>query len=176
MYASRGSMDLSKKDGGLPPDSVVQTVDEILRDCQRAVETYHDPSRFSMRMVALAPCSPFSVSEELLRQSAILARDLGVRLHDPPLRRRGRGALRPGAVRDAASGIHGIPWLDRPGRLVCPRHPFQRGGTAPSGGDRHRRCPLSHLQHEAQLRRVPGAGNAGIGRSRGPCGGRQRQQ
>jgi len=70
MYASRGSMDLSKKDGGLPPDSVVQTVDEILRDCQRAVETYHDPSRFSMRMVALAPCSPFSVSEELLRQYA----------------------------------------------------------------------------------------------------------
>ena len=81
MYASRGSMDLSKKDGGLPPDSVVQAVDEILRDCQRAVETYHDPSRFSMRMVALAPCSPFSVSEELLRQSALLARDLGVRLH-----------------------------------------------------------------------------------------------
>lgn len=81
MYASRGSMDLSKKDGGLPPDSVVQTVDEILRDCQRAVEKYHDPSPLSMRMVALAPCSPFSVSAELLRQSALLARDLGVRLH-----------------------------------------------------------------------------------------------
>lgn len=81
LYASRGSMDLSKKDGGLPPDSVVQTVDEILRDCQRAVEKYHDPSFNSMRMVALAPCSPFSVSAELLRQSALLARDLGVRLH-----------------------------------------------------------------------------------------------
>ena len=81
MYASRGSMDLSKKDGGLPPDSVVQTVDEILRDCQAAVEKYHDPRPLSMRMVALAPCSPFSVSAELLRQSAILARDLGVRLH-----------------------------------------------------------------------------------------------
>lgn len=81
MYASRGSMDLSKKDGGLPPDSVVQTVDEILRDCQRAVEKYHDPRPLSMRMVALAPCSPFSVSAELLRQSAILARSLGVRLH-----------------------------------------------------------------------------------------------
>lgn len=81
MYASRGSMDLSKKDGGLPPDSVVQTVDEILRDCQRAVEKYHDPSFNSMRMVALAPCSPFSVTGELLRQSALLARDLGVRLH-----------------------------------------------------------------------------------------------
>ena len=81
MYASRGSMDLSKKDGGLPPDSVVQRVEEILRDCQAAVERFHDPSRFSMRQVALAPCSPFSVSEELLRQSAILARELGVRLH-----------------------------------------------------------------------------------------------
>ena len=81
MYASRGSMDLSKKDGGLPPDSVVQTVDEILRDCQAAVEKFHDPRPLSMRMVALAPCSPFSVSAELLRQSAILARDLGVRLH-----------------------------------------------------------------------------------------------
>ncbi len=81
MYASRGSMDLSKKDGGLPPDSVVQTVDEILRDCRAAVEKYHDPRPLSMRMVALAPCSPFSVSAELLRQSALLARDLGVRLH-----------------------------------------------------------------------------------------------
>ena len=81
MYASRGSMDLSRKDGGLPPDSVVQTVDEILRDCRAAVEKYHDASFNSMRMVALAPCSPFSVSAELLRQSAVLARDLGVRLH-----------------------------------------------------------------------------------------------
>ena len=81
MYASRGSMDLSRKDGGLPPDSVVQTVDKILRDCRAAVEKYHDASFNSMRMVALAPCSPFSVSAELLRQSAVLARDLGVRLH-----------------------------------------------------------------------------------------------
>lgn len=81
MYASRGSMDLSKKDGGLPPDSVVQTVDEILKDSRSAVEKYHDPAPFSMNMVALAPCSPFSAGEELYRQSAILARDLGVRLH-----------------------------------------------------------------------------------------------
>ena len=79
--ASRGSMDLSKKDGGLPPDSVVQPIDEILRDCQQAVERWHDPGFGSMRTVALAPCSPFSVSEGLLRQTAILARDLGVRLH-----------------------------------------------------------------------------------------------
>ena len=81
MHASRGSMDLSRKDGGLPPDSVVQPIDAILRDSVRLVETYHDPSFGAMRQVALAPCSPFSVSSELLRQSALLARELGVRLH-----------------------------------------------------------------------------------------------
>ena len=81
MFASRGSMDLSKKDGGLPPDSVVQTVDEIMKDSARIIELYHDPRPGSMRQVALAPCSPFSVSAELLRQSAILARQYNVRLH-----------------------------------------------------------------------------------------------
>lgn len=81
MYASRGSMDLSQKDGGLPPDSVVQTVDEILADSRQTVENYHNPEKFSMRMVALAPCSPFSASRELYQESALLARELGVRLH-----------------------------------------------------------------------------------------------
>lgn len=81
MAATRGSMDLSVKDGGLPPDSVVQTIDEILRDSQAVVEKYHDFSRYSMHTVALAPCSPFSVTGGLLRESAVLARSLGVRLH-----------------------------------------------------------------------------------------------
>ena len=81
MHLSRGSMDLSKKDGGLPPDSVVQSIDEIMADSARLIEAYHDPSFQSMHRVALAPCSPFSVSGELLRQSAILARQYHVRLH-----------------------------------------------------------------------------------------------
>ena len=81
LYMSRGSMDLSVKDGGLPPDSVVQTVDEIMADSVRCIEKYHDDSYGSMHRVALAPCSPFSVSAELLRQSAILARQYHVRLH-----------------------------------------------------------------------------------------------
>ena len=81
MHLSRGSMDRSKKDGGLPPDSVVQSVDEILADSIRTVEKFHDPAFGSMRRVALAPCSPFSVSDTLLRESASLARSLGVRLH-----------------------------------------------------------------------------------------------
>ncbi|NCB62519.1 MAG: 8-oxoguanine deaminase [Clostridia bacterium] len=81
MVCSRGSMDLSKKDGGLPPDSVVQTIDEIMEDSERLVDVWHDPSPYSMRQVVLAPCSPFSVSGDLLRESAKLARTLGVRLH-----------------------------------------------------------------------------------------------
>lgn len=81
MVSSRGSMDLSVKDGGLPPDSVVQTVDEIIADSARVIERYHDPSFGSMHQIVLAPCSPFSVSAELLKQSAILARQEGVRLH-----------------------------------------------------------------------------------------------
>ena len=80
-HATRGSMDLSTKDGGLPPDSVVQSVDEILKSCQESVERFHDPSRYSMHQVALAPCSPFSVTRELLLESAKLARSLQVRLH-----------------------------------------------------------------------------------------------
>ena len=81
MVSSRGSMDLSVKDGGLPPDSVVQSVDEIMKDSARLIEQYHDPSFGSMHQIVLAPCSPFSVSAELLRQSAIVARQYGVRLH-----------------------------------------------------------------------------------------------
>ncbi len=81
VHLSRGSMDLSRKDGGLPPDSVVQSVDSIMKDSIRLIEAYHDPSFQSMSRVALAPCSPFSVSAELLRQSALLARQYGVRLH-----------------------------------------------------------------------------------------------
>jgi len=81
MHASRGSMSLSKKDGGLPPDSVVQTTNEILHDSQRLIEKYHDSNRFSFHQIALAPCSPFSVSEDLMIESAKLARMHGVRLH-----------------------------------------------------------------------------------------------
>lgn len=81
MHASRGSMSLSKKDGGLPPDSVVQSVDKILYDSERLIRKYHDSNDFSMRQVVLAPCSPFSVTGELMKESAKLARKLGVRLH-----------------------------------------------------------------------------------------------
>jgi cytosine/adenosine deaminase-related metal-dependent hydrolase len=73
-HPTRGSMSLGESQGGLPPDRVCQPEDEILRDCQRVVEAYHDAGRYSMLRVGLAPCSPFSVTPELLRESARLAR------------------------------------------------------------------------------------------------------
>ncbi|MFD8751846.1 8-oxoguanine deaminase [Kitasatospora sp. NPDC059577] len=79
--ALRGSMDRSKKDGGLPPDHAVEELDDILAASEAAVDRYHDSSFGSMLHVAIAPCSPFSVSTDLLRQSAELARRKGVRLH-----------------------------------------------------------------------------------------------
>jgi 8-oxoguanine deaminase len=79
--ATRGSMSLGKTAGGLPPDSVTQTEEEILSDSIRLIETHHDPSPDSMQRIALAPCSPFSVSEQLMIQTAELARRYKVRLH-----------------------------------------------------------------------------------------------
>ena len=157
MYASRGSMDLSKKDGGLPPDSVVQTVDEILRDSVHAIETYHDASYGAMHRVALAPCSPFSVSAELLRQSAILARQYGVRLHthlcetkdeeDFMLAREG---VRPLAYMERLGWIgsdvwfaHGIHFNDEELRLLA------QTGT----GVAH--CPISNMKLSSGVARIP---------------------
>lgn len=80
-HPCRGSMSLSKKDGGLPPDSVVQTEDEILADCLRAIERYHDPEPLAMLRIALAPCSPFSVTQDLMRETVTLAAEHGVLMH-----------------------------------------------------------------------------------------------
>lgn len=80
-HASRGSMSVGESQGGLPPDTVVENEDAILRDSRRAIETFHDPKRYAMLRIVLAPCSPFSVSPDLMRQSAELARSYGVYVH-----------------------------------------------------------------------------------------------
>jgi 8-oxoguanine deaminase len=81
-HASRGSMSVGESQGGLPPDRLVEAEADILRDSQRLIEQYHDNSRHAMLRITLAPCSPFSVSRDLMRESAILARSYpGVRLH-----------------------------------------------------------------------------------------------
>ncbi|HWL92148.1 MAG TPA: 8-oxoguanine deaminase [Phycisphaerae bacterium] len=81
IHACRGSMSVGQSGGGLPPDDCVQSEDVILRDCARALEQYHDTSPHSMRRIDLAPCSPFSVTPELMRETAQLARQHGALLH-----------------------------------------------------------------------------------------------
>ena len=157
MYCSRGSMDLSKKDGGLPPDSVVQTVDEILQDSARIIETYHDASYGAMHRVALAPCSPFSVSADLLRQSAILARQYDVRLHthlcetkDEENYMLAREGVRPleymerlGWIGDDVWYAHGIHFNDEELRVLA------KTGT----GVAH--CPASNMKLASGIARIP---------------------
>ena len=157
MHYSRGSMDRSRKDGGLPPDPVVQTVDEILRDSRRAIETLHDPAFGSMSRVALAPCSPFSVSETLLRESAALARSAGVRLHthlcetkDEERYTLETAGMRPLAYMESLGWLgrdvwyaHGIHFNDGELRLLADT------GT----GICH--CPVSNMKLSSGVARIP---------------------
>lgn len=80
-HPTRGSMSLSKKDGGLPPDSVVQTDEEILVESERVIHQYHDRGRYAMTRIGLAPCSPFSVTTDLMKQTAALAEKEDVLIH-----------------------------------------------------------------------------------------------
>ena len=157
MYCSRGSMDLSVKDGGLPADSVVQTVDEIMKDSARVIEQYHDTSYGAMHRVALAPCSPFSVSADLLRESAILARQYGVRLHTHlcetkdeenfMLQREGVRPLeymeRLGWIGSDVWYAHGIHFNDEELRVLA------KTGT----GVAH--CPISNMKLSSGIARIP---------------------
>ncbi|NPA90866.1 MAG: 8-oxoguanine deaminase [Chloroflexi bacterium] len=80
-HASRGSMSLGESKGGLPPDRVVEDEAQILKDTRRVIETFHDPNRFAMVRIVVAPCSPFSVTPDLMRESCALARSYGVHCH-----------------------------------------------------------------------------------------------
>jgi len=157
MHFSRGSMDLSRKDGGLPPDSVVQSVDEILKDSVELIGKYHDPSFGSMQRLALAPCSPFSVSADLLRESALLAREYGVRLHthlcetkDEENYTLARCGMRPLAYMESLGWIgpdvwyaHGIHFNEEELRLLA------ETGT----GVCH--CPISNMKLSSGIARIP---------------------
>ena len=80
-HATRGAMSIGESDGGLPPDSLVELEETILEDCIRVIDAFHDPREGAMVRVGVAPCSPFSVSRELMRDAALLAHDKGVMLH-----------------------------------------------------------------------------------------------
>ncbi len=80
-HPTRGAMSIGESDGGLPPDDLVESEAAILEDCIRVVDAFHDPAEGAMLRVGIAPCSPFSVSRDLMREAALLARDKGVMLH-----------------------------------------------------------------------------------------------
>ena len=156
-HATRGSMSLGKSDGGLPPDDLVQDIDTILRSSQRLVERWHDSKPFAMHRVSLAPCSPFSVSEDLMRESAALARSLDVRLHthlcetkDEENYTLERVGLRPLAYMERCGWIgddvwyaHGIHFNDEELKLLADT------GT----GVAH--CPSSNMKLSSGVCRIP---------------------
>ncbi len=156
-HASRGSMSVGRSKGGLPPDSVVEEEDFILKDSQRLIETYHDNSRHSMMRITLAPCSPFSVSVDLMRESAKLARNYpGVRLHTHLAETEGDVAysleqfgLKPGDYAEDVEWVGDDVWH---AHCVCLTdesiHKFGRTGT----GVAH--CPGSNLRLGSGIARV----------------------
>ncbi|BFT68960.1 8-oxoguanine deaminase [Paenibacillus sp. P36] len=162
--ASRGSMTLGKDQGGLPPMSVVQDLDTILADSERLIDRYHDASAGSMRQVVLAPCSPFSVSADLMRESAKLARAKGVRLHTHLAETKNEEAytlerfgMRPLAYMESLDWLgpdvwyaHGIHFNDEEMRLLAQT----KTGVA--------HCPISNMKLSSGIARVPEMLSMGI--------------
>ena len=162
-HASRGSMSVGQKDGGLPPDSLVEREADILEDTQRLIEAYHDEGRYAMLRVVVAPCSPFSVSRDLMRESAALARRYGVSMHthlaenvNDVAYSRERFGMTPAEYAEDLGWVGADVWhahcvqLDAPGIAL-----FARTGT----GVAH--CPCSNMRLAsgiAPIRRMRDAG------------------
>ncbi len=147
-HAARGSMNVGEGHGGLPPDDLVEREDDILRDTRRLIETWHDPTPQAMLRIVVAPCSPFSVTTDLMRESAALARAYGLNMHthlaetdDDVAYSLARFGLRPGDYAEDMGWVGEDVWhahcvkLDEPAIKL-----FARTGT----GVCH--CPSSNLR------------------------------
>ena len=154
LHLSRGSMDLGESAGGLPPDEVVESTEAILSSTEAVAARLHDGDRIS---VVVAPCSPFTVTAELMVESAALARRLGLRLHThlaetieeerDCLARLGRRPV---------DFVEELGWLERRRLVRSCRPPRRVGGRQIRGGGRRRR-PLPELECPAGCRPVPGS-------------------
>ncbi len=168
-HATRGAMSLGESRGGLPPDTLTENEDAILHDARRVIETFHDPAPCAMVRIGIAPCSPFSVTEGLMRETALLARSYGVRLHTHLAESAGDVAYsREKFNRTPAEYAEALGWtgsdvwhahcvhLDAPGVAL-----FARTGT----GVAH--CPCSNMRlgsGVAPVRRMRDAGvRVGLG-------------
>ncbi len=163
-HASRGAMSVGESSGGLPPDSVVEDEAAILHDTRRLIESYHDPKPLSMLRIAVAPCSPFSVSRDLMREAAALARSYGVSLHTHLAENvndiaysRERFGMTPAEYAEDLAWVGRDVWhahcvqLDEPGIAL-----FARTGT----GVAH--CPCSNMRLASGIAPVRRMRDAGV--------------
>ncbi len=177
---TRGSMNLSQRDGGLPPDAVVQDEDTILADSVRLIDAYHDPSPDALVRIALAPCSPFTVTPSLMRATAALAAQRGVRLHTHLAETADETAFCQGRF-----GCRPLDYLEQIGlaarsRLARARRAFRRPGNRPPRARRRGRHALPVQQPDPRFRPLPGlrhgSGRAARRAWRGRLGVQQRLQ
>lgn len=163
-HAARGSMSVGESRGGLPPDRLVEDEAAILKDTRRLIETWHDPARHSMRRIVVAPCSPFSVSRDLMRESAALARSYGVSLHthlaendNDVAYSREKFGMTPAEYAESLGWVGPDVWhahcvkLDAPGIGL-----FARSGT----GVAH--CPCSNMRLASGIAPIPAMRDAGV--------------
>ncbi len=163
-HAARGSMSVGESQGGLPPDRLVENEAAILKDTQRLIETWHDPKRHAMQRIVVAPCSPFSVSRELMRDAAGLARSYGVSLHthlaendNDVAYSREKFGMTPAEYAESLGWVGHDVWhahcvkLDTPGIAL-----FARSGT----GVAH--CPCSNMRLASGIAPIPAMRAAGV--------------
>jgi len=163
-HAARGSMSVGESQGGLPPDRLVENEAAILKDTQRLIETWHDPQRHAMQRIVVAPCSPFSVSRELMRDAAELARSYGVSLHthlaendNDVAYSREKFGMTPAEYAESLGWVGHDVWhahcvkLDAPGIDL-----FARSGT----GVAH--CPCSNMRLASGIAPIPALRAAGV--------------
>ena len=167
-HAARGSMSVGESDGGLPPDRLVENEESILNDTRRLIETWHDPARHAMTRIVVAPCSPFSVSRDLMRESAALARSYGrsygISLHthlaendNDVAYSREQFNMTPAEYAETLGWVGSDVWhahcvkLDAPGIGL-----FARTGT----GVAH--CPCSNMRLASGIAPIPALRAAGV--------------
>lgn len=163
-HAARGSMSVGESAGGLPPDALVEDEAAILADTRRLIETWNDPARHAMTRIVVAPCSPFSVSRDLMRESAALARSYGVSLHthlaendNDVAYSREQFQMTPAQYAEALGWVGSDVWhahcvkLDAPGIGL-----FARTGT----GVAH--CPCSNMRLASGIAPIPALRDAGV--------------
>ncbi|MGW5239027.1 8-oxoguanine deaminase [Monashia sp. NPDC004114] len=162
--ATRGSMDLGQSQGGLPPDHVVEDLDRILRATADAVDRHHDATPDSMTRVGVAPCSPFSVTGDLLREAAALARDKGVRLHTHLAETTDEAAFcREHFDRTPVEYMESLGWVGDDVWFAHGIHLDDEAiGTLARSGTGVAHCPSSNARLGAGIARARALRNAGV--------------